>query len=128
MATPKTLVSELSRILDVPEATMICHDRNLQEAGIRKKALRGRGENVSTANDAAALIVAALASDNVKDSANSVVIRKDHVARLAALITGDKSGIDQRCLSIPIKTNGGVKIVAEISTATINAIATVLRR
>ncbi|NGO54207.1 hypothetical protein [Allomesorhizobium camelthorni] len=72
MATPKELVSAIARETGVPEPTVIVHDRNLAEVGLRTPAMRGRGVSRVTFQDAANLIIAVAGSRNVKDSAATV--------------------------------------------------------
>ena len=72
MATPKELVATVAAQTGVPLATVAVHDRNLAEAGLRKKGQRGRGISVVSYEDAANLLIAVSASRNVKDSEASV--------------------------------------------------------
>lgn len=72
MATPKDLIASVAELTGVPIATVIVHDRNLAEAGLRTPALRGRGVSRVTYQDAANLLIAVAASRNVKDSVKTV--------------------------------------------------------
>lgn len=72
MATPKELVAKIADLTGVPEGTVILHDRNLLNAGLRSEGLRGRGKSVVTYLDAANLLIAVAGSRNVKDSAKTV--------------------------------------------------------
>lgn len=72
MATPKELITSVAEHTGVPLATVIVHDRNLAEEGLRSPALRGRGVSRVTYQDAANLLIAVAASRNVKDSAKTV--------------------------------------------------------
>ncbi|MBN9468998.1 MAG: hypothetical protein J0J10_09525 [Bosea sp.] len=72
MATPKELIASVAEHTGVPLATVIVHDRNLAEEGLRSPALRGRGVSRVTYQDAANLLIAVAASRNVKDSAKTV--------------------------------------------------------
>jgi hypothetical protein len=75
MATPKQLVQAVAEILAISEATVMVHDRNLATAtptALRSVAGRGRAAARMTARDAATLLIAVVASSNVKDSAKAV--------------------------------------------------------
>jgi hypothetical protein len=75
MATPKDLVRAVAEILVVPEATVMVHDRNLATAiPVPLRSVKGRGRAAArmTARDAATLLIAVVASSNVKDSAKAV--------------------------------------------------------
>jgi hypothetical protein len=67
--TPGQLVKAVAIALDVPEETVVQHDRNLVVAGLRTKGGRGRSAPSVTPRDAARLITAVLGSVKVKDSA-----------------------------------------------------------
>ena len=70
--TPGQLVKAVSIALDVPEETVVQHDRNLVVAGLRTKGGRGRSAPQVTPLDAARLLVATLASIRTKDSVTTV--------------------------------------------------------
>jgi hypothetical protein len=70
--TPGQLVKAVSIALDVPEETVVQHDRNLVVAGLRTKGGRGRSAPQVTPLDAARLLVATLASFRTKDSVTTV--------------------------------------------------------
>src|SRR6266700_4556589 len=70
--TPGQLVKAVSIALDVPEETVVQHDRNLVVAGLRTKGGRGRSAPMVTPLDAARLLTAKLASIRTKDSVASV--------------------------------------------------------
>lgn len=70
--TPGQLVRAMSIALDVPEETVVQHDRNLVVAGLRTKGGRGRSAAEVTPVDAARLLVATLASIRTKDSTGAV--------------------------------------------------------
>ena len=70
--TPGQLVKAVSLALDVPEETVVQHDRNLVVAGLRTKGGRGRSAPEVTSLDAARLITACLASVRTKDSVLTV--------------------------------------------------------
>lgn len=72
MATPKDVVAMVARQTGVPEGTVVLHDRNLMNAGLRSEGQRGRGKSVVTHSDAANLLIAVAGSRNVKDSAKTV--------------------------------------------------------
>ena len=70
--TPGQLVKAMSIALDVPEETVVQHDRNLVVAGLRTKGGRGRSAPEVTALDAARLFIAVLGSMRTKDSVATV--------------------------------------------------------
>jgi hypothetical protein len=70
--TPGQLVKAVSIALEVPEETVVQHDRNLVVAGLRTKGGRGRSAPQVTPLDAARLLVATLASFRTKDSVTTV--------------------------------------------------------
>lgn len=72
MATPKELVAAVAHLTGVPEGTVVLHDRNLLNAGLRSEGLRGRGKSLVNYTDAAHLLIAVAGSRNVKDSAKTV--------------------------------------------------------
>lgn len=88
MATPKELVVQIARQTGVPEGTVVLHDRNLLNAGLRSEGQRGRGKSVVTFADAANLLIAVAGSRNVKDSAKTVRDYADLVAS-QPLVFGD---------------------------------------
>jgi hypothetical protein len=67
--TPGQLVKAVSIALDVPEETVVQHDRNLVVAGLRTTGARGINAPPVTHLDAARLVAAVLGSVRVKDSA-----------------------------------------------------------
>jgi len=72
LATPKELVQKVAEETGVPVNTVVQHDRNLADAGLRTMAGRGRAAAQVTFQDGANLVVAVAASRNVKDSAAMV--------------------------------------------------------
>lgn len=70
--TPGQLVKAMALALDVPEETVVQHDRNLVVAGLRTKGGRGRSAPTVTALDAARLLVAVLGAVRAKDSVSVV--------------------------------------------------------
>jgi len=72
MATPAQLVHTVALVLGVPESRVINHDRNLAKAGIRPVGGRGTGAAHMTPIDAAALLIAVVASDEVRESVTAV--------------------------------------------------------
>lgn len=72
VATPKQLVEKIAELTGVPLGTVILHDRNLLNAGLRSEGQRGRGKSVASSTDAANLLIALAGSRNVKDSADTV--------------------------------------------------------
>jgi hypothetical protein len=80
--TPGELVKAVSIALDIPEETVVQHDRNLAVAGLRTMGGRGRSAPSVTHRDAARLVASILGSVRVKDSA-SVVGRLDQVKVLS---------------------------------------------
>jgi hypothetical protein len=69
---PGQLVKAVSIALDVPEETVVQHDRNLVMAGLRTKGGRGRSAPEVTTLDAARLFIAILGSIRTKDSVDTV--------------------------------------------------------
>ena len=70
--TPGQLVKAVAVALDVPEETVVQHDRNLVVAGLRTTGARGRNAPAVTALDAARLLAGVLASIRTKDSVATV--------------------------------------------------------
>jgi hypothetical protein len=70
--TPGELVKAVSIALDVPEETVVQHDRNLVVAGLRTKGGRGSAAPTVTPRDAARLVAAVMGSSKVKDSVSVV--------------------------------------------------------
>jgi|SRR6516164_7038497 hypothetical protein len=70
--TPGQLVKAVSIALQVPEETVVVHDRNLVVAGLRTKSGRGPSAAKVTPHDAARLLVATLGSARSKDSVHTV--------------------------------------------------------
>lgn len=62
----------MAKVLGVPETVTASHVRNLREAGLITKAGRGITAAQMTTRDAAHLLIATVASLNVKDSAATV--------------------------------------------------------
>ena len=58
MATPGQLVHTVSKVLGIPQATVVQYDRNLVEAGLRTKGGRGLSAARVTSQDAASLLIA----------------------------------------------------------------------
>src|SRR5215510_6378080 len=65
-------VKAISIALEVPEETVVQHDRNLVVAGLRTKGGRGRSAPEVTPLDAARLLAATLGSIRAKDSVETV--------------------------------------------------------
>lgn len=130
MASPKELISGLAVILDIPAETLTVHDRNLAEVGIRQKAKPGRGSggNRVTAEDAASLIVAAIASQKVKDSASTVRALNSHVRQITRLLVADASSQSEQGVTIPIKKNGFLSVDAKVTLQAVRATAAILER
>lgn len=70
--TPGQLVKAVSIALDVPEETVVQHDRNLVVAGLRTTGARGRNAPAVSTLDAARLFTAVLGSVRAKDSIATV--------------------------------------------------------
>jgi hypothetical protein len=73
MATPGELIKLIEAVTEVPKATVTQHDRTLFLAGLRTRGGRGTSAAKVTARDAANLLTAVLASEQVKDSAETVL-------------------------------------------------------
>src|SRR5690606_16990463 len=67
--------------MGVPIETVTVVDRYLAEAGLRTRALRGRGNTPMTYGDAANMIIATAWDANPKDSVNLVKAYRDLSAR-----------------------------------------------
>lgn len=72
MATQKELVAVVADQMGIPIETVTVIDRYLAEAGLRTRALRGRGHTPMTYQDAANLIIATAWEANPKDAVNLV--------------------------------------------------------
>jgi hypothetical protein len=70
--TPGQLVKAVAMSLEVPEETIVVHDRNLVVAGLRTKSGRGLSAAKVTPLDAARLLVATLGSARTKHSVQTV--------------------------------------------------------
>jgi hypothetical protein len=70
--TPGQLVKAVSIALDVPEETVVQHDRNLAMSGLRTKGGRGRSAPEVTPLDAARLFIAILGAVRTKDSVDTI--------------------------------------------------------
>jgi hypothetical protein len=62
MPYPRDLVRAVSKVLGLPEETVVQHDRQLAEHGYRTSGGRGRSAAKVTTDDAAKLLVAVLAA------------------------------------------------------------------
>jgi hypothetical protein len=82
MASPRQIVDLTAEILGISVATVIVHDRNLATAPTPLRSVAGRGRAAAriTAVDAANLLIAAVASESVKDSVKTVLAYRDLVA------------------------------------------------
>jgi hypothetical protein len=63
--TPQALVEIVARDLQLPISTVRNSDRRLMEAGLRTKKGHGRGSAIMTPMDAATLLIALAASDEI---------------------------------------------------------------
>lgn len=68
MASQKQLVAVVAETMGVPIETVTVIDRYLAEAGLRTRALRGRGQTPMTYRDGAHLIIATAWEANPKDA------------------------------------------------------------
>jgi len=84
--TPGQLVKATAIALDIPEETIVQHDRNLAVAGLRTTGGRGRNAPAVTHRDAARLIAGVLGSVKVKDCAS--VVQQLEQTRLFSNMTG----------------------------------------
>jgi hypothetical protein len=111
--TPGQLVKAVSIALDVPEETVVQHDRNLAMSGLRTKGGRGRSAPDVTPLDAARLFIAILGAVRTKDSVDT--INKFETARFRgrhALLGGaevamgpDAQETDIAAASLPLNHN-----------------------
>lgn len=92
MATPKQLVQKVASLTGIAVNTVIQHDRNLADAGLRTIAGRGRAAARVTALDAAHLLIAVAGSRNVKDSSLVVAELGRLVARQTLEVDGKAAG------------------------------------
>lgn len=92
MATPKQLVQKVAALTGIAVNTVIQHDRNLADAGLRTIAGRGRAAARITYLDAAHLLIAVAGSRNVKDSATVVQDLGRLVARQTLEVDGTAAG------------------------------------
>jgi hypothetical protein len=113
--TPGQLVKAVSLALDVPEETVVQHDRNLVVAGLRTTGARGRNAPSVTPLDAARLLVAVLASVRTKDSVDTV--RAFEKTRFEAERTS--KFFDQAILALPPSHNLIEAITALITEASL---------
>lgn len=72
MASAKQMVAKVSEHLGVPLESVTVIDRFLAEAGLRTRALRGRGQTAMTYRDAANLIIATALGAAPKDAVTHV--------------------------------------------------------
>lgn len=72
MASQKELVAVVADQMGIPIETVTVIDRYLAEAGLRTRALRGRGNTSMTYRDAANLIIATAWEANPKDAVQLV--------------------------------------------------------
>lgn len=77
MASQKELIAVVSDQMGVPTETVTVIDRYLAEAGLRTRALRGRGSTPMTYDDAANMIIATAWDANPKDAVNLVKAYRD---------------------------------------------------
>jgi hypothetical protein len=128
--TPGQLVKAVAIAMDVPEETVVQHDRNLAVAGLRTTGARGRNAPDVTPLDAARLFIAVLASVRTKDSVDTVRAfgktkfepPKSEAELFAGLIDGplntDKY-FDPAIMALPIDHNAIDAIAALISDASL---------
>lgn len=72
MATPGELVRSVSKILRVPEPTVVEHDRQLAKAGLRRKGGRGSSAAIMGARDAANLVISLCTAEPISKAARFV--------------------------------------------------------
>lgn len=77
MASQKELIAVVAEHMGVPIETVTVIDRYLAEAGLRTRALRGRGSTPMTYHDAAHLIIATAWEANPKDAVQLVEWYRD---------------------------------------------------
>lgn len=81
LASQKELIAVVAENMGVPIETVTVVDRYLAEAGLRTRALRGRGNTPMTYADAASLIIATAWDANPKDAVNLVKAYRALAAR-----------------------------------------------
>lgn len=77
MASQKELIAVVAENMGVPLETVTVVDRYLAEAGLRTRALRGRGNTPMTYADAANMIIATAWDANPKDAVDLVKAYRD---------------------------------------------------
>lgn len=77
MASQKELITVVAEKMGVPVETVTVVDRYLAEAGLRTRALRGRGSTPMTYIDAANMIIATAWDANPKDAVQLVKAYRD---------------------------------------------------
>jgi hypothetical protein len=85
--TPGQLVKAVALALDVPEETVVQHDRNLVVAGLRTKGGRGTAAPSVTHRDAARLVAGVLGSLKVKNTVS--VVQSLETTRLTLAPSGE---------------------------------------
>jgi hypothetical protein len=116
--TPGQLVKAVSVALDVPEETVVQHDRNLVVAGLRTTGARGVNAPHVTHLDAARLFVAVLGSVRTKDSVRVVKDFEGTIFEPGSLDPDDMFRIDDAIARLPLRHNlveGLAAMVAEAS-------------
>lgn len=81
LASQKELIAVVAENMGVPIETVTVVDRYLAEAGLRTRALRGRGNTPMTYADAAHMIIATAWDANPKDAVNLVKAYRELSAR-----------------------------------------------
>lgn len=89
MASQKQLVAVVAETMGVPIESVTVIDRYLAEAGLRTRALRGRGQTPMTYQDGAHLIIATAWEANPKDAVSLVT----NFGQLQALQVAEDSSI-----------------------------------
>jgi hypothetical protein len=92
--TPQALVEIVAQDLQLPISAVRNSDRRLMEAGLRTKKGHGRGSAIMTPTDAATLLIALAASDEISRVADCVIRARELpiwcVSSLASVSTGQK--------------------------------------
>src|SRR4051794_23436602 len=90
--TPQDLVAATAELLNLPVNTVKNYDRQLMEAGLRTKKGHGRGSAIMTFRDAAMLLVAIAASDEIGRTAEFT-----SMARKLPIVRDDEEGTEIFC-------------------------------
>lgn len=107
----KEMVAAVSAVMGVPIETVTVMDRYLAEAGLRTRALRGRGRTEMAPIDMAYLLIAAAINGPLKDTAAISSSRLQDATDIADIISSRSSS----SVSISLKRGEGCAVSVEIT-------------